>query len=215
MSSLRTPTGQLPRSVYRRRRLVLLLGLAAVVAVIVLIVVRPGSARSAGNDGPPPAAQKSTVTGAPTDAPSGSATPGASGAPAAACKPANVKLVAVTDAASYGSGAQPQLSMSITNGGSSACSFDVGTGAQEYVITSGSEKIWDSKDCQTGPTQDVETLEPGKTLTTAPFAWDRTRSSTSTCSAARAAVVAGGASYHLSVLLGEAKSSGTKQFLLN
>ncbi|MBI5162201.1 MAG: hypothetical protein HY996_12435 [Micrococcales bacterium] len=212
MSTIRNPSGPLPKSVYWRRRLLLLAGLIALVAVVVLIIVRPGAANGERNDGTPPAADKSTVTGAPTDAASPDASASATGA---ACKPANVKVVAVTDKATYASGAQPMLSMSITNSGSSACTFDVGTGAQGYVITSGTEKIWDSRDCQTDPTADVQSLAPGQTLTTQPFAWDRTRSATTTCAAARPAVIAAGASYHLAVSLGAAKSATTKQFILN
>lgn len=214
MSTLRSPRGPLPRSVYWRRRLLLLAGLVAIVVVVVLIVVRPGAANGQRND-IPPAADKSKVVGAASDSPSGTPSPGATAGAASACKPSAVKVVALTDHDSYASGAQPMLSMSITNSGSSACSYDVGTGVQDYVVTSGTEKIWDSKDCQSGPTSDVQTLTPGQTLTTQPFAWDRTRSSTTTCAAARPAVVAGGASYHLGVVLGSSKSVATKQFLLN
>ena len=123
----------------------------------------------------------------------------------------------ITDAASYAAGVQPQLSMSITNSGASACTFDVGTDAQVYVITSGSDQIWNSKDCQKTPTPNKQVLEPSKPVSTTPFAWDRTRSSTTTCTGTRPEVTAGGASYHLAVQVGDAKSSGTnasKQFLL-
>jgi hypothetical protein len=105
--------------------------------------------------------------------------------------------------------------MSITNSGASACTFDVGTDAQVYLITSGSDQIWSSKDCQTAPAANKQILEPGKALSTTPFAWDRTRSSTTTCTGTRPPVVAGGASYHLTVQVGAAKSAGTgKQFVL-
>lgn len=210
MSTIRTPTGPLPKSVYWRRRLLLLVGVLAIVAVIVLIVVRPGAANGQRN-GPPPAADRSSVTGGASPA----ASAGASAGPSGPCKASNVKVVAITDKAGYASGAQPLLSMSITNVGTSPCTYDVGTGAQGYVITSGTEKIWNSKDCQTGPTVDVQTLAPGQTLTTQPFAWDRTRSAPTTCSAARPPVIAGGASYHLRVTLGSSTSATTKQFLLN
>ena len=72
---------------------------------------------------------------------------------------------------------QPQLSLSITNSGASACT--------------------------------------GKALSTTPVPWDRTRSSTTTCTGTRPEVTAGGASYHLGVQLGAAKSAaGGKQFVL-
>ena len=206
MSTIRNPVGPQPPSVYWRRRLLLALGLVAVVIVIILIVVRPGAGKPVGA----PTSSPATTAGA---SPSFPSTPGAGGN-ATACDPSVVTLVPVSDAASYAAGVQPQLSMTITNSGASACSFDVGTDAQVYVITSGADQIWSSKDCQTGATANVQVLQPGKAMSTTPFAWDRTRSSTSTCSTNRPEVTAGGASYHLAVQVGTAKSADTKQFLL-
>jgi len=126
-----------------------------------------------------------------------------------------VDIEAITDADSYAAGKQPKLSFSITNTGSAACTFNVGTGKQVFTITSGTEVYWRSTDCQTKPTSTVVLLEPGKTLVSAPIAWDRTRSDPSTCTAKdRPAAPAGGASYHLQVSVNGVDSSGTKQFLL-
>jgi hypothetical protein len=209
MSTIKNPVGPQPPSVYWRRRLLLLVGVIAVIVVIVLIVVRPGAASGDGANKDPKGATTSDVKGTPSGSASGAAKAGGT------CAPSSVKIVAITDATSYAAGQQPQLSMSITNTGTSACSFDVGTDAQQYVITSGSDTIWSSKDCQTDPAASAQTLEPGKTLTTQPLAWDRTRSSTTTCSGNRTAAVAGGASYHLQVKLGSLTSAETKQFILN
>jgi len=202
MSTIKNPVGPQPPSVYWRRRLLLLLVLVAVVVVIVLIIVRPGSGtpspHASGSNGASPSASHAASSGS-------SSTP---------CDPSVITLTPITDAASYAAGVQPQLSMSITNSGASACTFDVGTDAQVYLITSGSDQIWSSKDCQTAPAANKQVLQPGKTLSTTPFAWDRTRSSTTTCTGNRPEVTAGGASYHLAVQVGAAKSSGTKQFVL-
>lgn len=211
MSSLRHPVGPQPPSVYWRRRLLVGLGLLAVVVVIVLIVVRPGS-------GEPAAAPTDSGSSAPADDPTGSVPdPGASTPPGdvAACDPEVLRLEPVTDASSYGNGIDPMISMEITNAGAGPCSYDVGTGSQEYVITSGADRIWSSADCQVEPTEAVIVLEPDETLATTPFAWDRTRSTPDTCEGERPEVIAGGASYHLSVVLGEAESADTKQFLLD
>lgn len=201
MSTLRTPVGPQPPTVYWRRRLVVGLGLVAVIVVIVLIIVRPGG----GTPGPDPSD-------------SSSSSPVPSESPAAgdeeACDPAVVQIVAVTDATTYPAEATPLVSMTITNIGAEPCTFDVGTGAQEYVITSGTDRIWSSRDCQTASTEDVRVLEPGVELSTTPFPWDRTRSATDTCSTERPPVTAGGASYHLQVILGEVESADTKQFIL-
>lgn len=202
MSTIKNPVGPQPPSVYWRRRLLLLLLVVVVIVVVVLIVVRPGSG---------------TPVSHPTGSTTGSHTPSSgptSGSSAAACDPSVITLTPITDSASYAAGVQPQLSMSITNSGASACTFDVGTDAQVYLITSGSDQIWNSKDCQTASAPNKQVLQPGKTLSTTPFPWDRTRSSTTTCTGSRPEVTAGGASYHLAVQVGAAKSTGTKQFVL-
>lgn len=207
MSTIKNPVGPQPPSVYWRRRLLLLLLVIVVIVVVVLIIVRPGS-------GKPSTTPSGGTSNSASHAPTSGATSGSS---AAACDPSVITLIPITDAASYATGVQPQLSMSITNSGASACTFDVGTDAQLYLITSGSDQIWSSKDCQTAPAANKQVLQPGKALSTTPFGWDRTRSSTTTCTGSRPEVTAGGASYHLSVQLGAAKSSGTnasKQFVL-
>lgn len=209
MSTIRNPVGPQPPNVYWRRRLLLLVGVVAVIVVILLIAFAP-------KGGSPSAADtKSASPHATTPAPDPSFTGSATGGAAAACDPRVVTLTPITDAASYASGVTPQISMSITNSGAKACTLDVGTKAQDYVITSGADPIWNSADCQTNATSDVQTLQPNKTLTTTPFAWDRARSSKDACSTTNPTqVTAGGASYHLQVKLGSISSSGTKQFIL-
>jgi len=209
MSTLRTPVGPQPPAVYWRRRLLVVLGIIAVVVVVILIVSRPGS----GSGSPNPHSSNSAN---PSDNPSGEPTDeAASGDPTELCDPSVIVLEAITDADSYPAGVQPMLSMSITNTGAAACTFDVGTGAQLYSIVSGADPIWNSKDCQQAPTSTPQVLEPGKTLSTTPFPWDRTRSSATTCTSERPPVVAGGATYRLSVSLGEVESASDKPFILN
>jgi hypothetical protein len=198
MSTIRTPVGPQPPAVYWKRRAIVLIGLLAVIVIILLIVFRPGG------DAPAP-------TGTPT---SGSSQPPADSDVVAACTPEQVQLTAVTDKGGYNAGEQPLLSMTITNTGAAACSIDASTDQQEYVIASGSEQYWSSKDCQGEPVVAEAVLEPGVPKSTTPFAWDRTRSSATTCDATRPPVAAGGASYHLSVRLGELESADTKQFVL-
>jgi hypothetical protein len=196
MSTIRTPVGPQPSKVYWRRRLVVLIGALAVILIIVLIVVRPGG-------GKPTAANTHTPHTAAVKAP--------------ACAPADVKVVAVTDALSYASGVDPQLSLTITNTGAAACSFQDGSDKQVYEITSGTEKIWSSKDCQTGAEPATTTLKPNTPVKSTPFPWDRTRSNPAACSATNAPqVIAGGASYHLTVTVNGISSSkpDSPQFIL-
>ena len=200
MSTVRNPVGPQPPSVYWRRRLLVLLGLVAVIVIIVLIVARPG-AENTGNETPTP-----------SSAPTNTAPPAEEGE---ACNPAVIELEPITDAASYASGVQPMISMSITNTGSVACTLDVGTAAQAYFIVSGSDPIWNSRDCQQGGDSREMEIEPNTPLTTTPFPWNRTRSAPDTCGDGRPEVIAGGATYRLSVTLGDIESAEDTPFILN
>jgi hypothetical protein len=201
MSTIRNPVGPQPPKTYWRRRLLVLIGVLAVILIIVLIIVRPGGS------GKPTAQGTNTPAAAASGASTGTVKP---------CPVADVQVTAVTDKDSYKSGEQPQLSFTIENTGTTDCSFKVGTDVQKYVITSGSETIWQSTDCQTSPAAKTITLKAGTPVSSAPFAWNRTRSSKTTCSSTNPPqVTAGGASYHLGVTVDTATSAKTKQFVLN
>ncbi|RFA10402.1 hypothetical protein B7R54_15200 [Subtercola boreus] len=212
--------------VYRRRRAVLLLGLLAVVVVVLLIILKPGSGSgspSVGNQqaAVPNASTSPTGGSAPDvagaaapEAAAGAATDGAATDGSAACAAGNITVTAITDASSYAAGSLPQLSFSIVNTGSSPCTINAGTSKQVYTITSGTEVYWLSTDCQSDPSDTPAMLEPGVVVTSTPFAWNRVRSSPSTCSGTQAAVPAGGASYHLTVSVDGIASAATTQFIL-
>ena len=203
MSTFRTPVGPQPSSVYWRRRLVVGGGLLLVLIIILLIVFSP---KGGGEKDP---------VSKPTSSPSNSAS-GLDGLEVQPCNPDAITLEAITDSTEYPAQQQPLISMKITNLGAAACTLNVGTDAQEYRITSGSDDIWNSRDCQTAPAEQPITLEPGvdNAQSTTPFPWDRTRSSTDTCDTTRTEVAAGGGTYKLSVLLGDIESAESKAFLL-
>ena len=58
------------------------------------------------------------------------------------------------------------LTLTVTNTGSAACNRDVGAGANELRITSGSVLVWSSDFCNPSKAKDVQALEPGKPFTT-------------------------------------------------
>lgn len=159
----------------------------------------------------PPAVEPSTDLAAPEE-------PEAPEAPTvAACTPADVRVEALTDADTYASGVNPQLSISLSNTTANDCTINVGTTGQVFTVSSGSDVWWRSTDCQTEPSDMVVTLAAGQSFTSAtPIAWNRTRSSVSTCEegAGRQAAPGGGSSYHLNVQIGGIPSSGSKQFIL-
>ena len=203
-SALRDPVGPEDRSVYVKRRLIVLLGLVAVIVAIVLIVVRPGAAA-------PDDAQDVKI---PSDV---AETPKADTAKAGepvACAKAALEVTPVTDLGSYGEGEFPQLSLTVKNTGKDSCIADLGTAGMSFTVSSGSDDVWRSTDCQTNAESLPVVLKAGEILESEPVSWDRTRSSTETCEITRDPIVAGGASYHLSAGAGGAESEETAQFLL-
>lgn len=121
----------------------------------------------------------------------------------------------MVDKRTYGPTEDPRISMSITNTGTADCHMDLGSAQQVLTISSGEEQYWSSKDCQTGGTNQDVTIKAGQELTTPAIAWDRTRSSATTCDSSRPAVTGGGASYHLQVAVGDLASKESAQFVLN
>lgn len=204
MSTIRNPVGPLPPEVYWRRRIVVGIVALAVILIIVLIIVRPGTGAPAEQPTPEPTTSETAAAADPATA--GEVT---------ACAPEQVTVTPVTDAASYPSGEQPLLSLTLLNTGTAPCTMQAGSDVQSYVITSGSDRIWASADCQEPGVPAEVTLEPGEPLSSSPFAWSRTRSSADDCDAERDPVVAGGATYRLSVSVGEFEGDGDRPFILN
>lgn len=193
------------KSVYARRRIIVLLGVIAVALAVVLIIVRPGSSGGAKS------IEKVEV---PTDLVEKPERPSNKADEHPACTLTDLNVQAATNQASYGGGELPQLSLSVENTGEEACIADLGTAGMTFTVSSGSDQVWRSTDCQTAPESLPVILETGESLESEEVEWDRTRSSVETCDIPRDPVVGGGASYHLSVTAGGAESKVTAQFLL-
>ena len=208
-------------AVYRRRRLVLLIGMILAVAVIGvstwLLIARPWAGTAAG---PAPTSSGTTTpstttpppgTGSPEPSPSAEQTPAI-----VACAAKDVEVTAVTDSDSYEAGVAPQLSISLTNKGSTDCTIDVGSTTQVFTVSSGADVWWRSTDCQENPSSMIATLAAGTTVTSKdPVVWDRTRSSVETCADEnRQRAPGGGSSYHVEVSIGGFTSTSSTQILL-
>ncbi len=208
MSTLRDPVGPEDKKVYVRRRLVVLACLLAVIVAVVLIIVKPGGSGGAASarevqvpdDLVSAEQQKSEQEADPEAVP--------------ACTDSQLRVTPATDRESYAAGELPQLSISIENVGEADCQADLGTAGMTLEITSGSDQVWRSTDCQQHPDHRAVIVQPGKAITTEAIEWDRTRSSAETCGIARDEVYAGGATYHLRVSAGGVSGSGTAPFLL-
>ncbi|WP_314139721.1 hypothetical protein [uncultured Plantibacter sp.] len=221
MSSLTNPRGPERPAVYWRRRLIVFGVLLAVIVLVIVLIVRlasgPGTENTAATSPPTP-----TATPAPTPAPEASTAapideaattdPGS----AVACTADQIRVEAVVNGTSFAADELPQLSLSVTNTGSAACTMNAGTSQQVFTVSSGEEPYWTSTDCQTAPSDQQVLLEPGKTVSSnPPITWDRTRSAPDTCDQPRDPVPAGGASYHLNTSIGGFASADSAQFLLN
>ncbi|MFS2028958.1 MULTISPECIES: hypothetical protein [unclassified Curtobacterium] len=229
MSSFRHPVGPEKPGVYWRRRAMVIGVLLLIVVVVVLIVVGRGGASADPGSSPSSASASSAgpsssprATPSAAASPSGSALSSASSSASASasakdgstCAKEQIELTPVVDKTSYGPTEDPKIAMSIKNTGSNSCHMDLGSSQQVLTISSGEEQYWSSKDCQTGGTNQDVTIKAGQTLTTPAIAWDRTRSSTSTCDSSRPSVTGGGASYHLEVAVGNIESKASVQFIL-
>lgn len=187
--------GRPSAAVYRRRRIVA--GVVALLVVIGLITGITAVAKMLGGDeaaasdsaeatipGPntttPGAEPAATAPAAKPSAsasaePNASPKPGETGTAAALCPTEAVQVSATTDALSYSTGANPVLTMTITNNGAEPCDVNVGTSQMEFIITSGSDRIFSSADCQQASEDLLKTVKP-KSVETAKFSWERQRS---------------------------------------
>ena len=116
---------------------------------------------------------------------------------------------------SFSASETPQLWFNIVNTSGKDCYFNVGSKVQTYKITSGSETIWTSANCDRS--QDInfrKLLAPGAVNSSPIGSWEKVRSSSTGCGAGQQTVVAGGASYHLTVTVNGVTSNDV-QFILN
>ena len=203
-SNRQRPASRPSKSVYRARRIIALVVLAVAVAVVWgLVAALVGFVQN-------------TFGG------SAAAPTGTGPVAVVACDAKSITVVpVVADSAgssksSFATGVNPFFGYTITNSGSKDCSIDVGAKDTFYKVTSGSETIWTSADCdRTGLASLPITLKAGETKSSAFSDWYRVRSSSSGCGAEQTPVTAGGASYHLTAEVGGAASTDTLQFVLN
>ncbi len=163
MSSVVHPVGEKPARVYWvRRGLVVLLVLAVLVAVLFGGKAALGFLGGLGSGATaavtPPAPTSTSTADGPT-----------------ACGPSDLQLAVTTSAAGYPAGANPELTISVLNSGSRSCTFDASAANREVVVTSGTDRIWSSKDCQGKISENLLLLAAGATAPET-VTWDRTRS---------------------------------------
>jgi hypothetical protein len=201
--------------VYRRRRLFVGAALLLVIAVAVggfiavssAITGRQPSPNGGGSAGPSQQAAPSDAASPQSAAPTASATPTAS-----SCEQNLVTVTAATDKAAYAADEKPLLSLKVTNGNKVPCEVNMGTSQMEFLIISGSDRIFSSQDCQADSTDLVKTIAPGQTET-ANFPWLRNRT-VQGCALIEAKPGTGGAYYVFTARLAS-KTSAKAVFQLN
>lgn len=193
------------KSVYVRRRIIALVVLAVIVVLIwSLVAAAVGWVQNLfGGDTSVNPAESGTVAGG-------------------ACDPGSILLEPIvadssgSEQAAFDTGINPFFGYRITNVGAKDCTFDVGAKETYLKVTSGSETIWNSADCdRTSLVSSVMTLKPNEPMESPLSDWYRVKSSSSGCGAEQNPVTAGGASYHLNVEVGGVSSKDSSQFILN
>jgi len=117
-----------------------------------------------------------------------------------------------TPTESFAMSVNPFVWLSLTNVGTTACTFSAGPDVQFFTIKSGTDTIWQSRDCdRTGLASQTVTLQPKVALKTAPSEWMRVRSSVKGCGAGQMIVDAG--AYNLTATVNGVISQ-PNQFLL-
>ncbi len=156
------------------------------------------------------------ASAAPSASPSVSASASAAPTPTPSATPTcNQNLVTVsasTDKAAYGPDENPLLTLKVTNGGEVPCQVNIGTSQMEFLVTSGPDRVFSSRDCQAASEDLVKVIAPGASET-ANFPWPRNRS-VEGCQVVDAKPGAGGAYYIFTAKLGS-KASPKAVFQLN
>jgi hypothetical protein len=163
------------------------------------------------------ASSGATPDASPSAASGSTATPGSTGTPSSTpptptCDQNLVTVSASTDKAAYGPEENPLFTLKVTNGGQMPCEVNIGTSQMEFLVTSGSDRIFSSKDCQAKSEDLVKTIQPGASET-ANFPWPRNRT-VEGCQPIQAKPGAGGAYYVFTAKLGS-KTSPKAVFQLN
>lgn len=171
-----------------------------VVGILALLVIAglvTGGVLLAGVLGAGPAPKPATGQGA--KAAADNPKPGTK--PSAVCDESGIKVTAAVDKPAYTGEEHPVLSLRVTNTGAAPCDINVGTSQMEYVITSGDDIIFNSKNCALDPNDLVKNLAPGASET-ANLVWPLNRNAPD-CAPVVSKPGRGGATYALVATLGK------------
>lgn len=146
------------------------MGIAALAVLILLVVIIISVLKPSGK----PAADAGVSASGSAAVSSGSSSPVPQTPSTPVCDQSKVTVAAATDAPSYPAGQAPIFTLTVTNGGAVACEVNVGTSQMDFLVMSGSDRIFSSKDCQEGAADLVKSIAPGASEK-ANFPWQLNR----------------------------------------
>ena len=192
-----TSGGKVSARVYRRRRITV-----AVLALVLIGLLAWGISAVVGmfsaEQPQAPQTQGQNVQASPS--PSGGEQ--ADEASQNLCKSGEIEVVASLDKRNYAPEENPVLTLSIENTSKRDCEINVGTSQQEFLISSGSDRIFSTVDCLAN-SEDVLLKFAAGQKESAKFSWDRKRSAPG-CKAINAQPLPG--TYKFTAALGEVTS---------
>lgn len=151
----------------------LLVGLIAWGVVALVGLLAPDAGKSSES---PPAAQQSQPAQSQEGKPGeDSESPEDEEAAARKCKADEIEITASTDAQSYASDKKPVLILGIENVSKRDCELNVGSSQQEFLVSSGSDRVFSTVDCLADGEDVVLSFKPGQ-KENARFTWNRERS---------------------------------------
>ncbi len=166
-------------AVYRRRRLVVGVLILLVIAGLIAGGIAIGNMLTGGSaeaDGTTAAPGQTAQPGDAKDKETASATAQASSTPKSGCDESKVVVGSSTNESVYRAGMNPALTLTVTNNGDKPCKINVGTSQMEFLVTSGDDRVFSSRDCQAEASDLMKSIEPGQTEK-ANFTWERNRTS--------------------------------------
>lgn len=146
MDALRSPVGHLPPEVYWRRRVLALA--AGLLAIVVLFYLVRGLFVDEANPGPSTSPSPS-ATISPSTAPTGAA---------GACTSDDVTITLAPNPRNVPNPEHPAFTATIGLIGGVPCTLDTGATDLELLVTSGSDRVWSSSDCDATPVLAPQTL---------------------------------------------------------
>lgn len=168
MSALMHPVGPRPARVYWRRRIVLLALLATVGIILANVLGGRGTAQAAqdpagGSGAEQTPASQTSESAEPTTGP-------------VACGEGSLSITLTADQRTYAAGANPVLTVTLTNTSDASCVVDAGEASRGILITSGTDRIWSSLDCPATENAKRTLLLPAGGRDESVVTWTRIRS---------------------------------------